>query len=292
MAVFAKVVQTGSMRRAAREFGLTPSAISQQIRQLERETGVTLLRRSTRRLALTDAGQAFYEGCAAMIEAAQSAHARLSELHDEVVGELAISAPVGFAATHLSIAVRPLLAAHPRLTLRLVVTDDQLDLARERVDLAIAIGTAPPASTLVRRHLATWDNVLVASPRYLKEHGTPRAPEDLSQHTFISLPPWHHGGDVLTGPEGRRFRLAPIPRVTSNNQLTIKQLTIAGGGLSFNVVPEIAHELRIRKLVRVLPKWRAPQLSVDALMLPRASQPAKVRAALDALLRYVEGLAG
>ena len=77
MAMLVEVVERGSMRRAARALGLTPSAVSQQIRQLERETGVTLLRRSTRRLALTDAGEAFYEGCAAMVAAARSAHERL-----------------------------------------------------------------------------------------------------------------------------------------------------------------------------------------------------------------------
>src|SRR5262245_41231359 len=102
MAIFAAVVQNGSMRRAAREVGMTPSAVSQHVRQLEKETGVTLLRRSTRRLELTDAGQAFYEGCAAMLTAAQTAHGRLAELQDEPVGELAVSAPVGFAAVHLS----------------------------------------------------------------------------------------------------------------------------------------------------------------------------------------------
>ena len=82
MALLVHVVETGSMRAAARKLGLTPSAVSQQIRQLERETGVTLLRRSTRRLALTDAGQAFYEGCVAMLAAARGAHERLTELHD------------------------------------------------------------------------------------------------------------------------------------------------------------------------------------------------------------------
>jgi DNA-binding transcriptional LysR family regulator len=291
MAVFATVVQSGSMRRAARELGLTPSAISQQIRQLEKETGVTLLRRTTRKLALTDAGQAFHEGCVAMLEAARSAHDRLAELHDEVVGELAVSAPVGFADVHLARAMQPLLAAHPGLTLRLVVTDDQLDLAREHIDVAITIGTKPPASSLVRKHLATWDNVLVASPMYLKRHGTPRTPADLAQHAFISLPPWHHGGDALVGPGGARHRLAPTPRVVTNNQLTIRQLTLAGCGLSFNVVPEIAEDLTRRRLVRVLPKWSVPQLSVDALMLPRATQPAKVRQAVDALVRYLAGLA-
>ena len=97
---------------------------------------------------------------------------------------------------------------------------------------------------------------------------------------------WHHGGDVLVGPGGARHRLAPTPRVVTNNQLTIKQLTLAGCGLSFNVVPDIADELTRRRLVRVLPKWSAPQLSVDALLL-RATQPAKVRQAVDALAHYL-----
>jgi DNA-binding transcriptional LysR family regulator len=290
MAVFATVVQHGSMRRAARQLGLTPSAISQQIRQLEKDTGVTLLRRSTRRLALTDAGQAFFEGCSAMIEAARSAHERLNELHDQVAGELSISAPVGFAATHLSNALQPLLAAHPRLTLRLVVTDDHLDLAKEHIDIGVTIGTTPHASSLLRKHLATWDNVLVAAPAYLTKHGTPHHPEDLTDHVFVALPPWHHGGDVLSGPADARYRLARKPRVISNNQLTIKQLTLAGCGISFNVIPEIREELRSKRLVRVLPKWSAPQLSVDALMLPRARQPAKVREGVHALTNYLTRL--
>jgi LysR family transcriptional regulator, transcriptional activator for aaeXAB operon len=287
MALLATVVESGSMRRAARQLGLTPSAISQQIRQLERENGVTLLRRSTRHLALTDAGQAFYEGCAAMLDAARSAHERLAALHEKVIGELSISAPVGFATTHLVAALQPLLAVHPGLRLRLVATDDQMDLSTERIDLAIAIGTKPPASSLVRRHLATWENVLVAAPSYLAARGKPKDVEDLPAHDFVALPPWHHPGDVLTGPAGQRYRLQVKPRVTSNNQHTIRQLALAGFGLSFHVVPEIADELAKGRLVRVLPKWSTPALSVDALMPPRSAQPAKVRAALAALETYL-----
>jgi DNA-binding transcriptional LysR family regulator len=225
-----------------------------------------------------------------MLAAARNAHERLSELHHEVTGELTISAPVGLAAVHLSPALRPLLAAHPGVSLRLVITDDQLDLAQERIDVAVTIGTSAPATSLVRKHLATWENVLVASPGYLKTFGTPRHPEQLAQHRFVSLPPWHHGGDTLTGPGGRRFRLAPKPRVVSNNQLVNRQLTIAGCGLSFNVVPEIAADLDEGRLVRVLPRWSAPKLSVDALMLPRSTQPAKVRAAVEALTSYLSAI--
>jgi DNA-binding transcriptional LysR family regulator len=287
MATLVAVVDNGSMRKAARELGLTPSAVSQQIRQLERETGVTLLRRSTRKLTLTDAGEAFYQGSVAMLAAARSAHDRLAELHDSVSGELTISAPVGFAAAHLTGALVPLVAAHQDLTLRLIATDDQLDLQKERIDIAIAIGTKPPATSLIRRHLADWDNVLVAAPSYLKKRGTPKTAGDLAQHTFIALPPWHHPADVLTGPGRQRYRLDVKPRITSNNQVTIKQFTVAGCGLSFGVIPEMADELAARKLVRVLPDWSSPRLSVDALLLPRKTQPAKVRAALEALKSYL-----
>jgi len=287
MAIFATVVESGAMRRAARELGLTPSAVSQQIRQLERETGVTLLRRSTRRLTMTDAGESFYQGCAAMLAAARGAHEQLTSLQDSVTGELSISAPVGFATSHLAAALAPVLTAHPALSLRLVATDDQLDVTKERIDIAIAIGTEPPASSLVRRHLADWENALVGAPAYLEAHGTPRTADDLSHHLFLSLPPWHHPADVLTGPRGQRHRLQVKPRIVSNNQQTIRQLTLAGCGLSFHVVPEIVDELRDRRLVRVLPDWKLPALRVDALMPPRASQPAKVRAALDALAAHL-----
>jgi DNA-binding transcriptional LysR family regulator len=286
MAILATVVETGSMRRASHELGLTPSAVSQHIRQLERELGVTLLRRSTRRLALTDAGEAFYEGCAAMLAAARGAHERLAALHETLVGELSISAPAGFAA-HTSVALLPLLAAHPGLALRLVATDDQVDLIQERIDLAVTIGTRPQGTTWVRRHLADWPLALVGAPVYLAARGTPAVPEDLAGHDFLALPPGHHPPDALTGPDGRRFRVPIRRRVTSNNQLTIRQLTVAGCGLSFHVVPEIAEELADGRLVRVLPDWSSPILSVDALMPPRTAQPAKVRAAIDALRSYL-----
>jgi len=287
MAMLATVVEHGSMRRAARSLGLTPSAVSQQIRHLEQETGVTLLRRSTRHLALTDAGDAFYQGCAEMVAAARSAHERLAALHETVVGELSVSAPIGFAAAHLTNALLPILEQHPSLTLRLVATDDQLDLLKERIDISITIGTSPPATSLVRRHLADWENVLVASPAYLAAHGTPRRVSDLAAHTFITLPPWHHPADVLAGPKGQRHRIQITPRVVSNNQHTIRQLALAGVGLSFHVVPEIAEEIAAGRLKRVLPDWSLPRLGVDALMPPRSTQPAKVRAALDALSSYL-----
>ena len=283
MAILATVVEHGSIRRAARELRLTPSAVSQQIRRLEEETGVTLLRRSTRRLTVTEAGEAFYEGCAAMVAAAKSAHESLTALQESPIGELSISAPAGFAATHLIEAIAPLLTAHPALSLRVVVTDDGVDVIGDRIDVAITIGTPLTGSTLVRRHLADWPLVLCASPRYLLHRGTPASPLDLAQHDLLALPRWHHGTDVMTGPEGRQHRVDVAPRVLSNNQVAIRDLTLAGMGLSFHVAPEVAVHLATGQLVRVLPDWSLPPVSVAALMPSRNRQPPKVRVAIDAL---------
>jgi LysR family transcriptional regulator, transcriptional activator for aaeXAB operon len=287
MAIFAAVVEAGSLRRTARELGLTASAVSQQIRRLERETGVTLLRRSTRRLALTEAGEAFYEGSAAMVAAARSAHDRLAALQESPVGELRVSAPAGFAAEHLGTALAPFLLAHPALSLRLVVTDEPIDIIRERIDLAITISRPLPSSSLVRHHLADWPVVLCAAPAYLARRGTPRSPAELATHDFLALPRWHHSGEVLTGPAGQHFRFSARTRVTSNNQFSIRQLTVKGLGLSFHVEPEIGEELSSGQLVRVLPDWSSSALSVDALMPARTRQPAKIRMALHALRAYL-----
>lgn len=288
MAMLVAVVENGSIRRAAGQLGLTPSAVSQQISRLEKETGVTLLRRSTRRLALTEAGEAFYEGCVAMVAAARTAHDRLADLQDTPTGELRVSTPAGFAATHLGPALGPFLAAHPGLSLRLVVADEAVDLVRERVDLAITISRPLPSSSLVRHHLADWPLVLCAAPAYLASRGTPTHPDDLGGHDFLALPSWHHSSEELIGPDGRRHRLTVKPRVTSNNQYSIRQLTVMGLGLSFHVEPEIADELAAGTLVRVLPAWSAPVLSVDVLMPARARQPVKIRLALDALRRHLD----
>jgi DNA-binding transcriptional LysR family regulator len=135
------------------------------------------------------------------------------------------------------------------------------------------------------------NNIVVASPAYLARKGTPKTAQDLSAHAFVALPPWHHPSDVLSGPAGQKYRITTKPRITSNNQITIRQFTVAGCGLSFGVAPEMIDELKSKRLVRVLRDWSAPRLSVDALLLPRTRQPAKVRAAVDALKLYVATLA-
>ena len=150
MAVFATVVQHRSMSGAARALGMSPSAVSQQVRQLEREGGVTLLHRSTRKLALTEAGERVHLHCATMVQAAAQARAELVATRDAPSGVLRMSTTVGFAR-HVEPALGDLLARHPALRLRVLVDDASIDLINARVDLAIRFGSLADSSWAARR---------------------------------------------------------------------------------------------------------------------------------------------
>ena len=288
MAIFATVAESGSMSGAARALGMTTSAVSQHIRQLEAETGVTLLHRSTRKLALSEAGRLFYQGCADMLQAARQAEQRLSELRDAPVGELRIATPTGFAGQPLTAALAPLLAAHPRLSLRLFVSDRRIDLIEHRIDLAIRIG-APQDSSLIARHLADWRNILCAAPDYLARRPAPVTPAELLQHDWLALDAEQGMHTVeLCQRDGEALRLKVTSRIASSDILSIRALTLAGLGISAQPEPEIRRELARGELVPLLPDWQLPGSGVYAVTPRRGAQPAKVRHAIDALRRSLQ----
>ncbi|WP_363796364.1 LysR family transcriptional regulator [Lysobacter firmicutimachus] len=287
MAVFARVVELGSMSAAARELDMTPSAVSQQLRQLEAETGVVLLHRSTRKLTTTEVGQAYYEDCAAMLQAARAADGRLGDLRDEPRGELRIAVPIGFAA-HLAQALAPLMHAHPALSLRVFADDRQIDLIAERIDLAIRIGRLAD-SNLVARRMAEWRHLLVAAPAYARVRGLPRTPAELARHETIIL-------SVINRPEyvdlhrpgepAQRVRVGG--RIVSNNSRTVLQMMLQGLGIVRLPEPDALPLLADGRAVPVLPEWSLPSLGVYAVTAQRDSQPAKVRQAIAALQAYLD----
>ena len=287
--MFARVVEAGAMSAAARELGMTPSAVSQQIRLLEEETGVTLLHRSTRKLTLTEAGAVFFTGCAAMVQAALHAEQRLAELRDEPVGELRVAAPVDFAGAHLTAALAPLLLAHPQLALRLFADDARIDLIEQRIDLAVRVGRLADSS-LVARPLATWAEALCAAPAYLAGKDIPRVPTDLLRHDWLILtvleePQWLE----LHGLGGALERLRVEGRVATNNANSLRHMTLAGLGVARLPIPDVEADLTAGRLIRLLPDWRLPDIGVYAVTPRREAQPAKVRFAIEALRKYLGG---
>jgi DNA-binding transcriptional LysR family regulator len=291
LAIFAAVVEHHSLSAAARALGTSPSAVSQQVRLLERTAGVTLLHRTTRKLSLTAAGERLAADCAAMVGAAQRARAQLLMSRDAPVGELRLSATVGFAR-HVAPALGALLAGHPGLTLKLLVDDAQIDLVHARVDLALRLGRMPDSSWAARR-LCAFDVVLCAAPAYLDRHGEPQHPDELSKHQLLRFErqdrtvPW-----VLQGPQAQRHTVQDAVRIGSNNQLSLQQMCVAGLGLAQLGHVDVASDLRAGRLVTVLPGWTSEALPVWAVTPQRDAQPAKVRHAVQALQAYLLTLPG
>ncbi|WP_447744041.1 LysR family transcriptional regulator [Pseudomonas nicosulfuronedens] len=289
MAVFATVVARGSMAAAAEALGMTPSAVSQQIRKLETHAQVTLLHRTTRKLTLTEAGEAFYRSCAQMLAIAEEAEQRLGEWREAPVGELRLAAPVGFSGKLITEALRPLLENHRQLRLQLFFHDEQIDLIEQRIDLAIRVGSLSDSS-LVARHLAEWNNVVCAAPAYLRRIPAIDHPQQLQGVDWLSLNTVAHQAYLnFSGPGGESCKLRLEARVAANSMIALRQFTLDGLGISAQPEPEVREALEEGKLVRLLPEWTLPPFGIYAVTPRRDAQPAKVKVAIEALRRHLGG---
>ena len=278
MAVFATVVDRGSMVAAAEVLGMTASAVSQQIRKLEESTQVSLLHRTTRKLTLTEAGATFYQSCAQVLALAQQAEQRLAELRD---------APVGLPGKLLSAALAPLLGAHPGLSLRLFFHDEKIDLVEQRIDLAIRVGHQEDSS-LVARYVVDWPMLLCVAPAYLARCGWITTPQQLLGLDWIGLNTERAQYLLLRGPSASEERLRLESRIACNNILATRQFTLAGMGVSLQPEPEIRELLARGELLNLLPEWRPEPIGLYIVTPRRDAQPAKVRYAIEALRQHLQ----
>lgn len=291
MALFAEIVEAGSISAAARRLGTTPSALSQQLRLLEQGLGLSLLHRSTRKLALTEAGERYYPACAAMRAQAQEAQAALQRLRDEPEGELRVAAPIGFGPL-LAQAFEPL-RQHARLRLHLMLDDTPIDLLHARVDLALRAGQLADSS-LVARHLGSLPRQLCAAPAYLDRRGWPQQPDELGAHDWLGLPPRQGAVELLElqGPGGARASLRLGARVLATQVTALQAMAEAGWGLFVAVADDARQALAQGRLVPVLPGWTLAPVPVWAITPRRDELPAKVRHALAALRSHFSAHAG
>ncbi|MBL0662129.1 LysR family transcriptional regulator [Aeromonas caviae] len=279
-AIFAAVVEAGSMTGAAKALGMTPSAVSQHISQLESQLGLPLLHRSTRRLSLTEAGEVVWQGCQSLQQTLNDTELRLSEVRDSLLGEVRITAPVGMAGQPLARALSPLLQAHPGLCIQIIADDEKRDLIKDRIDVALRVGTLED-STLVARRLGQTRMLLCASPAYLARKGTPRSPADLLAHDWLASD-MLGGGILLLDEKGEAHKIKPKPRVLCNNVLPLRQFTLAGLGISLQPEGEIEEDIATGRLLVLLPGFLAPPMEIHAIT-PQRESPEKVRRVISAL---------
>lgn len=289
MAVFAVVVKEGSLAAAARRLAISPSAVSQHLRMLEQAVGVPLLHRSTRKLALTDAGAAFYPGCEAMLAHAQQAEQKLAEMRDTLSGELRISATVGIGGQPLCSALSPLLLQHPGLRLRIIASDTVLDMIEHRIDIALRFSRQLSDASIIAHPMAEWPMVICASPGYLSRHGIPETPQQLTEHRWIQGHLYQRQIELHHPREKTQVLRLAEGQIVSDSMLVMRAFTVAGMGVSLQPLNEIRKELNSGQLMLLLPEWRAPSLTLTALTLERVV-PEKSRQALAALRHYFSTL--
>ncbi|OBX77131.1 LysR family transcriptional regulator [Faucicola atlantae] len=288
MAVFASVVRHGSFSGAAKELGITTSAVSQQIRSLENDLGVVLLHRSTRKLSLTEAGASFYESAKDVVAAAEQGRIRVNQLRDELAGNLRIATTPEIAVNHLLPALSSWMAAHDDLTIHFEADNQYVDLIEERIDIALRMTPAQNDTSVSMTPLTEVRQLLVASPDYLRQFGKITDPKALSELQIIGISLLKDPMQLdLTSVEGgKKTRVKLNSRIQTNNVMMATTLAKEGHGVVRLMSLDVQKELANGELVEVLPGYQLPSYMLYAVTPNREQQPAKIIRCLEVLTKY------
>ena len=282
MNAFVKVVSLGSYAEAGRALGLTRSAVSKAVMELEQLLGARLLDRTTRRVSATEAGLAYYESCLDILARVEETEMQVSRLHDEPKGVLKVNAPVSFGVLHLGRLMAEFMGQYPDLKIELTLNVRFIDPIEEGVDVTIRIGVLADSSLIARR-LAPARRVLVAAPRYLKQFGRPKSPDDLTRHRCLNyghstmLQRWRLTRD------GETFSLAINSVLCSNNGDVLRAAAVAGQGIAKLPTFLVGPDIRDGRLKIVLAQFPPVDLGVFALYAPNRYLAAKTRLLIDFL---------
>ncbi|ABK43294.1 transcriptional regulator, LysR family [Magnetococcus marinus MC-1] len=291
LAFFAAVVRYGGFSAAARATGIEKTRLSRRVAALERRLGASLLQRSTRMIALTEAGERFYERCQVVIEGAQGAYESIDALKAEPMGRVRISAPVVLAQNYLAPILPAYMAAHPKVTVHLDATDRVIDLLEGRVDVALrVVAQIEDSPNLVAREVAPTRRIMVASPAFLQAHGQPTSLLVLKEMAVICCHADLHEGRsrwVLRNGAAMQEGVQGSPRLVADDMRVQLKAAVHGIGVALLPEPVVAAELRAGKLMRVLPEWATAERMIHVIYpRPRGMLPS-VRSFIDYLLMHL-----
>ncbi|PRN82329.1 LysR family transcriptional regulator [Acinetobacter baumannii] len=294
MGVFACVVEKSSFSGAARELGITTSAVSQQIRSLENEMDVILLHRSTRKLSLTEAGQAFFSSCQEMLAAAERGKIRINELRDDLIGDLRIATTPDLAVQHIIPALSHWMSAHRGLSVHFEVGHRYIDLIEERIDIAVRMSSTAVEESDSVIPMAFVDQILVASPSYLNQTSPILHPNDLNNHELLSINAMNDSRsfNFQHAKTGEKLNIEMASRLQSNNLQVAKALCQQGHGIARILYLDAQKELKNGSLIEILPDWKLPAFTLYAEIAKHDQQPMKIQRCVEALKQFFSQLAG
>ena len=279
---FSIVVEKGGFAAAGRALDIPKSRLSRRIAQLEERLGVRLLQRSTRRFAVTDAGQRFYRHCQTVIAEAQAAEEAVAELTSEPRGLVRVSCPVSITQNVMTEIVPEFCEKYPQVRIMLVSTNRRIDLINEGVDVAIRVRfKLDTDADLVLRTFGRSSALIVASPAYLSRHGRPSHPNELSRYTTISIAEVESQAWELSGADGTTHRFEHQPRLMCGDFPLV--LAAATRGLGIALLPEsvCARAVAAGELEVLLPEWSPPEGIVHCVFPSRRGLLPAVRALID-----------
>jgi len=283
MAVFARVAEAKSFSGAARRMGVSKSAVSKQVAQLERSLKARLLNRTTRRLSLTEVGAAFYEHCARMLAEAEAAELAVTRLYAEPRGVLKVTVPAAFGHLHIAPAIPDFITRHPDVAVQIVMNDRTVDLVEEGFDVAIRM-TREQAPNVVARRLAPVRWAVCAAPGYLKQHDAPRMPRDLDRHNCLFYSFLESSSEWRFTSKDGEAAVRVTGNFTVNNSEGLREAVLKGLGIALLPTFTVGADLRERRLQQVLGEYRAHGTfgnEVYAVYLPNRYLSPKVRAFVD-----------
>jgi DNA-binding transcriptional LysR family regulator len=286
--LFTKVIETGSFTAAARALGVPKSTLSRKVTELEKRLGTRLLKRTTRKLGLTEAGTVYYEHGARIARQLKEAEAAVGQLNATPRGWLRFTAPYSLGSDCINPLLPEFIKRYPEVRVEMHLGNEPMDLVASDIDVAVRVGTLKD-STLIARNLATIETQLYASPDYLAQHGEPLHPQDLIHHRTLAYAKQKQGGEytwLLSNGE-RELQVPISPVLVANDPPSLFNAAIAGVGLAMIPGPFGAAAVTHERLRRILVAWSGPTVEVNAVLPPGRLHAPKVRAFVDFLAEHL-----
>ena len=290
LVLFARVVDEGSFSRAADRLGYPKSTVSRRVAALETQLGEQLLRRTTRKLTVTDFGRAVLEHAHHVVEDVAAAESLAQHRQVQPSGRLRVTMPSDMGNLVLAPMLAEFVLAYPAVTLEVDLSSRFVDLIAENFDVAVRMGELRDDATLAARRIASFTSGLYAAPSYVAGRGVPAEPEALMEHDALRILARSGDPQVWTLVRGEaRWEGIPPGRATANSPELLMRMALGGAGIAMIHDPFAVPYLERGELVQVLPDWSTPPVAASAVFPGRRLMPAHARAFVDALVAKFAG---
>lgn len=285
--MFVETVRCGGYSAAARKLGIATSSVTRQVAALEADLGAALLNRSTRHNSPTDAGLAYFDRAVAILEALNVADSTVADRGGEARGRLRISVPVEFGRRVIAPHIGRFLEKYPELEVSLSLSDEIVDLFKERIDLSVRLGTAVSSDEIVCKPVGEFERWVVGSPDYLMRMSLPQKPQDLVEHACLRFDYGGPNRDWQFRQGDEHFTVPVTGRLQSNNADILREAALGGQGLALLADWLVMEDVREGRLTRLLPQFHAnpgnANATINVMFLPNHRGSSRIKVFVEFL---------